>query len=164
MRSRHTDITLDCSNRVWLVANRSKSSYSGWIDNCPRVAGNVKRHRFREAMQAADVPKWVYRDSSADSVDLPKCALIFPLPTQSFPLPNSLPSLMRGMYHDSISYLDPCSNPHPHSCRPHSLSCLRSLLFAQDPAPFTPLLLPPFLQVHATQSSRHETPRMDHRW
>ena len=146
---------MDCRD-----SRSAESSYSA--SNCP---AKCKRDRFREAMQAADVPKWAYRDSSADSVDLPQCALISSLPTRSLPLPNSLPSLMRGMYHDSISYLDPCSNPYPHSRRPLSLSRLRSLLFAQDPAPPKSLLLqaPPFIQPHATQSSRHEAPRMDHR-
>ena len=131
--------TLNCSNRVFVeVASacqgcRSKyaagpSSGQEWIVSrpCPRP--------FREAMQAAaDVPKWTFRDSAV-SGDLSsvQCALLYRFTL----LPNS-PLLMRIMHHYSISYLDSCSNPHPHSRRTRPLSCLHPPLSIQDGAPFT---------------------------
>lgn len=79
---------LACQSKYALVPS---SFCKGWVANCPspRLADG---HSFREAMQAADFPKWTYRDSG-NSDDLPsasQCALLSP-PTQflaNFPPPD----------------------------------------------------------------------------
>ena len=159
MRSRHTDITLSTAVIVfgwWLIDQLATVEW-------PATSRGI---RFERRCKPRMSPNGYIVIRRLRALIFHNVRLFSPSLPDPCPLPNSLSSLMRGMYHDSISYLDPCSNPHPHSRGPRSLSRLRSLLSTQDPAPLTSHLLPPFLQAHATQSqsSRHETPRMDHRW